>query len=498
MGLSGALAIASSGLANINLQLDIVSQNVANANSPGYASEVLPQQSMDVASIPMGVRTGVATRLTDTVAQNTLYAENASVSSYSFRQTTLQAIDAVQGTPGSGADIASQLGALQNGFSALLSNPASAAAQSAVVQQAGTLAQSINRLSGTLATQRQNAENTVVNDVTTLNAALVQIGTLSDQIVAAKSLGTSTAALEDQRAAAMQQVSGLVSARFVTQPNGDMQVFTPSGLTLPTHGQGPALSTAAVNVAPGNYYPGGGIPAITLGGVDITAQLQGGEIGQAITLRDQTLPTYQAGLDEFSQNLASRFQTQGLTLFSDPSGNVPAAGVPVQQNYVGFASVIGVNPVVAANPALVRDGTLTGAAALNPNGLAGFTGLISNVVDYALGTNAAPGVPQPASNTTGLGPGGNLSLGYPAPATLGDFASTLLGTEETDSASTSSALTTAQAAQATYQGQLSAATGVNIDQQLATMVALQNSYAANAKVVSAVQTMWNQLLSAVP
>lgn len=498
MGLSGALAIASSGLANINLQLATVSQNVANANSSGYSSEVLPQQSMDAAGLAMGVRTGVATRLTDAAAQNTLYAENATVASLTLRQTALQGIDAVQGAPGSGSDIASLLGTLQNGFSALLANPANAAAQQLVVQQAGTLAQGINQLSGTYQSARQNAEQTVVSDLATLNTALGQIGQLSLQIVAGKSLGTSTAGLEDQRAAAMQQVSGLVSAKFVTLANGDLQVFTPSGLTLPIHGTTNPLSTIPVNTAPGNAYPGAGIPGIMLAGVDVTSQLQGGEIGQAITLRDQTLPSYQAGLDEFSQNLASRFQAQGLTLFSDPAGNVPAPGAPVQQNYVGFAGVIGVNPQVAANPALVRDGTLTGGAALNPSGLAGFTGLIGNVVDYALGADSAPGVPQPPSNTSGLGPSGTISLGFAAPPTLAGFASALLGAEATDSATTTSSLSAAQATQTSYQSQVSSATGVNVDQQLSLMVALQNSYAANAKVIGAVQSMWTQLLSIVP
>ncbi len=39
----------------------------------------------------------------------------------------------------------------------------------------------------------------------------------------------------------------------------------------------------------------------------MTTQLTGGQLGANLTLRDTTLPTYQAELDEFSQNLASRF-----------------------------------------------------------------------------------------------------------------------------------------------------------------------------------------------
>jgi flagellar hook-associated protein 1 FlgK len=39
--------------------------------------------------------------------------------------------------------------------------------------------------------------------------------------------------------------------------------------------------------------------------------------------------------------------------------------------------------------------------------------------------------------------------------------------------------------------------GVDVDQEMAAMVMLQNSYAANARVMSAVQQMFEQLLGAV-
>src|SRR6185437_16009055 len=99
------------------------------------------------------------------------------------------------------------------------------------------------------------------------------------------------------------------------------------------------FSIVGANMQPGSTYPAT-IPGIMLGVTDVTSQLQGGQIGANITLRDNTLPTDQAELDEFAQNLASRFDTEGLRLFTDPSGNVPTASAspPYQSNYVGFAS----------------------------------------------------------------------------------------------------------------------------------------------------------------
>ncbi len=66
-----------------------------------------------------------------------------------------------------------------------------------------------------------------------------------------------------------------------------------------------------------------------------------------------------------------------------------------------------------------------------------------------------------------------------------------------DSASTSSQLSTEQAVQTTLSGKLSSQSGVDMDTEMSSMIALQNSYGANAKVIAAVQAMWTQLLNTV-
>jgi flagellar hook-associated protein 1 FlgK len=450
MSLESALSIAAGGLANINRQLALVSHNVANANTPGYAAEIGTQQSATAAGVGLGVRTGATTRDIDAAMQAASFQQVSTVAGLQRRQSALSAIDAVQGTPGQGSDLASLVGALRDQFSTLMNDPSSQVQQGRVVSAASTLAAQINAVSTAYASQRQSAQNDIVGDVSTINTALGTIGSLSSQIVAAKAGGQSTADLENQRDAAMQSLSQIVNVKFLEQPNGDMTVVTPAGLSLPTRAQNGPLQASSATVAAGAYYPGGGIPAITLNGIDVTRQLQGGSIGAELTLRDQTLPTWQAELDEFSQGLASRFAGQGLALFTDPAGNVPAAGgTPAQSGYVGFAGTIQVNPAVIANPSLVRDGTNavaaspTGPGAFTPNpagGPAGFSTLISRVLNYTLGTQAQSGVPQPALNTSGLGPNGSLSAPFAAAGSLQDFASALIGSQAQDSASTTNQL----------------------------------------------------------
>jgi flagellar hook-associated protein 1 len=494
--IAAALSIATGGLANINSQLALVSQNVANASTPGYAAEVATQQSVVADGVGLGVRSGPATRDVDAALQAEVFSQNAIVAGLQTRQNALQAIDAAQGTPGQNTDIASLLGNLQNQFSTLLNDPSSQAQQSQVVSSATTLAQNINTLGNAYIAQRQTAQDNIVSEVATLNATLSTIGGLSDKIISLHSTGRSTADLENQRDAAVATLSQLVGVKVLQQPNGDVLITTPAGLPLPIHGAADPLSTGDVNVLPETSYPAGGIPPIMLGGVDVTTQLQGGQIGANIALRDATLPTDQAELDEFAQNLASRFGAQGLDLFTDPVGNVPlGGGVPVQNGYIGFAGTIQVNPAVQADPSLVRDGTPN----INAGNLAGYTGIIAAVLNNALGSN-----PPLNSNAIGLGPAGNLNAPYAGPtppyassSTLQQLATTMLAAQAQDSATTSTQTDTEQAVQTSLASKLSAQSGVNMDTEMSHMIQLQNAYGANAKIISAVQAMWSQLLQSV-
>jgi flagellar hook-associated protein 1 FlgK len=508
MGLDSALSIASGGLANINARFALLSQNVANAATPGYTVEVGSQQALTADGVGLGVHTGPATLQIDQALQSSLVQQNATVAGLQTTQTSLQVIDSVLGTPGSGNDLGSLLGNLKNSFSALLTDPSNQTQQSAVVSSAKTLAQGINTLSATYAAQRQAAQNNLGSAVTTLNATLATIGQLSDQIIALKPTTQSAADLENQRNTAVQTLSGLLDVRTVEQSNGDLLLFTASGANLPTRDGSSPFSIPNAATPAGSYYPGGGLPGISLGGADVTNQMTGGQIGADITLRDVTLPTDQAELDEFSQGLSSRFDAQGLTLFTDPAGNMPAAGgTPAQAGYVGYAGTIQVNTAVTGNPSRVRDGTSTiagsptGAGPFTPNpagGPAGFTALITNILNYTFGAQAQSGVTQPAMNTNGLGASGNLAAPFNSTGgALSDFATSLVSSQAQQSAAITNNLTTEQALQTSLNAKVTAVSGVNMDTELSQMLTLQNAYGANARIISAVQAMFTQLLQSI-
>lgn len=504
MSLDSSLSVASSSLLNINRHLAVVSQNVANVGTPGYAREVLPQSSVSADGQGMGARTALAQRQIDLSMQQAALQQASTVAGLDVRSAALAAIDVVHGTTGVGGDLASLVGQLEDSFSALAADASSQPRQAAVVAAAGTLAGQLNALARSYGTARQSAQDAVVSDVATLNATLAQIGSLSERIIQVRALGHSSADLENQRDAARGELAKLVDVRAMVTPSGDLLLATSSGLSLPTHFKTPPFAVQAATLDAISYYPGGGAPTVTLAGTDVTTRLGAGRIAAILQLRDTTLPTFQGELDEFAITLARRFDAQGLRLFTDPAGTVPpGGGTPVQDGYVGFSGIIGVNPDVAADPALVRDGTHavadnpSGPSGFDPNpsgGPAGFATLIQRVLDFSFGNAIRAGVPQPGSERAGLGPTGTLSAPYAPPAGLAGLATALVSAQVHESSDSDRAGASARALQTALDAKLASGSAVSIDQEMTVMLQLQSAYAANARVISAVQAMMDQTL----
>ncbi|AQS88030.1 flagellar hook-associated protein FlgK [Neoasaia chiangmaiensis NBRC 101099] len=499
MSLSASLSIATSGLNAAQYAMNVASQNVANAGTSGYAAETANVRARDTNGVGSGVNAGPTTLATDAPLQKALLTQNAETASLSAQNAALSAVSAVQGSTtaaaGSSGTLPDQLGNVQSAMIALVATPDSATAQQNVVAAAGNLVSTVHTLADTYQQQRQNAQDAIVGSVGSINTSLTTIGTLSTQIMRLQSQGVSTADLENQRNTVVTDLSNQLSISTQVVSNGDMSVRTADGLLLPTHdidgttngaisSQWP-LSTSAATVTVGAAYPGtsaaNALPAVTLVGRDVTSLMRGGTLGGNIALRDTTLPTMQAQLDSFSYTLASRFQQQGIGLFSGSNGSLPSAAgdATAPDGTVGFAQDLQVSRGYAGN-----------ASAL-VNGSKGDTTALQNVLDggFAGGQVSAP--------VSGLGINGNLAIGYDGAQGLVALSTSMTAAQASVISDVSGNLDTAQATQTSLSGKLGSATGVSIDREMANIVTLQNAYTANAKVVSAVQSMFQSLLNAI-
>ena len=95
------------------------------------------------------------------------------------------------------------------------------------------------------------------------------------------------------------------------------------------------------------------------------------------------------------------------------------------------------------------------------------------------------------SSSTGLG-----TAATPFKGTLGSYMQQFLSLQSNASTTATQLQQGQDVVVNTLKQKMQSTSGVNIDTEMASLIALQNSYAANAHVMSVVQSMMNSLLQA--
>jgi flagellar hook-associated protein 1 FlgK len=184
-------------------------------------------------------------------------------------------------------------------------------------------------------------------------------------------------------------------------------------------------------------------------------------------------------------------------------GNVPDPNLPYGGSaQIGFANRIQVNPAVSAEVRLLRDGTetITGPPSFTPNpvgGPAGFTTLIDRLLTSSFGETNSSGISWGGFATSGLGPDGSLSSPFGSPRTIEDYTSLVTASQTGDSAAAGRTLETAKQFSQDLEARFARESRVDVDSEMASLITLQNAYAANARVLSTAQSMWDALFGSV-
>ena len=169
-----------------------------------------------------------------------------------------------------------------------------------------------------------------------------------------------------------------------------------------------------------------------------------------------------------------------LPLFTDNgapySGAITASG-PEQTGLAGRISV---------NTALIGDPSRTIVYSTNPLTAAGDT-TRSDFILNQLSNNSYRYSPQTGIGTTGV----------PFTGTLLNFAKQFIS-QQGEAATAAKQLADGQdVVLNTLQNKMNATTGVNIDDEMAHLLALQNAYSANARVMSSIKQMFDTLIQAM-
>jgi flagellar hook-associated protein 1 FlgK len=498
MSLDNALFNATSGLRHTSRQIAIASHNLSNAGTDGYSRKTVAGESLALG----GVKSQEARRDVDLALRTAARGAQSNAASMELRASVLGPLAKLQGDPEDGRSLGGLVGELRDSLTALRTDPGESAMQNQALRAAEEVAYKLNMVANGIRRARQDAHDGLITDVGAANNLIKDIARLDREVRAEFAAGRAGADAQDRRDAAIGKLSAYLDVRSIpTGTPGGINLVIGSGTIIPMDERKNILSI------PSAVFNSSTLPAghhLRVNGRELPNASWGGRIGERFDLRDRTLPRMEAEVDMVASVLATRLDDQGLRLFTRGDGTAPlratAPGSP--QAILGFASEIRVHPDVAAQPELIRDGTpdATGYVAPPSPVPAGYVTLLNKVITYAFGDKPGPGpVTHPAIPGGGLGPDAAAPLNsrFAPPNRIVDYAAAVSGAHASEAADAERLLDDAKGFSTHITGLVQRREGVDMDQEMAAMVQLQNAYSANARVMATVQTMWDSLLAAV-
>lgn len=456
MSLSAFLSIARSALVAQQRQMDVISQNIANATTEGYTRQHLPLTASDPlltanGAIGTGVTFEAAQRMRSGFLDDSYRREAGLGSQYSTTNDLMSGVQNALAEPGV-AGLSTSLGAFFDAFSNLANDPNGATTRFLARQAAQNLVQRFHGVSDGLAAAGQNALNQMQDTVSQVNALLAQVTQLNGQIVSARGIGGSPD-LADKRDLALDKLASLIGSRTVAYADGSVGVI--AGDTLVADGVG-HQSFAVAQVGAGY--------GVTLTGSTTPVGLTGGQLKALTDFSQITLPGIRQQIDQVAAAVVASVNTlhqSGTVTGSTP----PVTGVPLFDPAGTTAASIDLSAQIKASPNNLVTGT---------SGQPGDAGIALQIAQLRDAPNA------------GLN-GQSITDAYAGVvAYVGSLG------QSADQSSTAQ-----QALVSNLNTQRAGTDGVNTDEEMVALIKSQQAYSAAARLIAVADQMMQDLIQSI-
>lgn len=450
--LLGSMSIALSGLQAAQTAVQVTSNNITNASTPGYDREIpifSESAPTDVNGIMLG--DGVTVQSIQSVRDNVLNlqlnSETQQQSSLSTYVSGMQQVEAVF-NEASGVGLSSAIDGFFSSIQALSANPSDSTLRQAVVDAGGTLAQGFNSASKQLQQVQSGVDQDVTQTVGEVNSLASQIAALNQQIASVQGVGQGDGDLVGQRDEALSKLASLVGTSTVSTDDGSVTVTVGNGSPLVVGNQAYQLTTQANATT--------GMNQVYSQGSNITAQIAGGELGGDIQVRDREIPTLQSNLDNLAASMISNVNSaneKGYDLNGAQGGDFFTPFTP---------SASGSNQGAAASISMYI--TDPSQVAASSDGSAGSSANLENFTNLQTQNSI----------------GGQTYDSY--------YANFVAGIGNSVSSASASLDATGLIVQQ-LQTQQSSVSGVSLDEEAANLVKYQQAYEAAAQVVTTIDNL---------
>ncbi len=307
MGTFTSLNIAASGMRAARAALEIISNNIANANTPGFKRQMPvivegnPPTSaiVDPSNAALFSGTGVQVtgirRIQDAFLDNQITNATQGQAQWTAARDQLSAIQSQFAEPGPNG-VQELLTGFWNNWRDLAANPTSLSARVSVASQADMLSTRIRGIYSNLGGLQNELDATVTNRVSEINRIANDIAAINEKIVAMQVGGAAPNDLLDSRDVLVEKLSKIVSVTAHGNSGPDF-ILNIGGVTLV---QG--TDTRTVNT---RRDANGHIEAYwddNLGPISITS----GELKGVLLVRDSLIPDYMARLDTIATTLVTQ------------------------------------------------------------------------------------------------------------------------------------------------------------------------------------------------
>lgn len=482
MSIAKALSNAVSGLAATSRGTETVAANIANVLTPGYARREMSLSSQSLGGLSGGVRINGVSR----VVNEALLAETRLASAASSRASELAGfynqVEEVVGLPGEPAAISTALTQFETALIAASVRPDEDLRLIRVAEAADTLADRLNQASRAIQDARSTADTSIATHVDSLNDDLAKVAKLNKRIASFGPGGADLSSLYDERQSVIDRMSEIVPLRIVPRDAGRVSVFTAEGAVLLD-----GLTPARLSFQPaGQFVPAmqPGTPGVS--GLRYNDQelmgsglrlFRGGALEAAFDIRDQLAPQVQAELDSLALDLYGRFADPTVDptlapgtpgLFTD--GGAAAAAPPV----------MGLSGTIAPHSAIRSDNGEIWRLRAGLNAAA--SGAVSDGALIDRLSEALQSVREMAPPSQFRGRHDAAGFAAKLEATI---ASRRVSAE---------AEATLQETRSTNLSELLMSDGVDTDSEMQRLLQYEKAYAANARVIQAIDEMMNALL----
>ncbi len=348
MSLYSSIRMAANTLRSDQIAMQVVGQNISNANTPGYLREEVilkpaPTQKQGGLLMGMGVEVEAVVQKVDHFLEQRL---RGAVSDQSSSEIVEQAYSQLEGIVNelSDTDLSTSLNNFFSSVSEILNQPESVSVRNLAVLEGTKLTQEINRMAGRVTNLRSDLNDRVGDMGERINRLTEEIRTLNVQIAEAEGGNVSASdavGLRDQRMLAMENLAKLIDVRIEEQPSGGVTVYN-GGDFLVFEG-----TRRAVEVVE-DTDRGMTTSNIRLAETNSPLTLGGGELAGLTRARDDVLGGFLDQLNDFSQTLAFEFNKvfsggQGLNGYDETTSAfaVDAGDLALNQAGLPFAPANG-------------------------------------------------------------------------------------------------------------------------------------------------------------